>query len=69
MAISPIGAIISGPLAELFGVANLFLYCAILGIVITIIFWWIAHIRLTNNDKNEELDKVDLSNDKASTNL
>lgn len=52
MAFSPIGAIISGPLSELFGVANLFLYCAILGMVTTIIFWWIAHVRLDNNYNN-----------------
>ena len=69
MAISPIGAIMSGPLAELFGVANLFLYCAILGMIITIIFWWIAHKRLLNNDKKEELEKVDVSIDKTSTDL
>jgi len=65
MAISPIGAIISGPLAELFGIANLFLYCAILGMVITIIFWWMAHIRLNNNDKKEELEKVEVNIDEA----
>jgi MFS family permease len=69
MALSPIGAILSGPLAELFGIANLFLYCAILGMVITIIFWWIAHRRLLNNDKKEELEKVDVSIDKTSTDL
>ena len=65
MAISPIGAILSGPLAELFGVTNLFLYCSILGMVITFIFWWIARVRLNNNDKKEELEKVEVSIDKA----
>ncbi|MBY8980344.1 MAG: MFS transporter [Candidatus Lokiarchaeota archaeon] len=65
MAISPIGAIISGPLAELFGIANLFLYCAILGMVITIIFWWMAHIRFNNNDNKEELEKVEVNIDEA----
>ena len=66
MAISPIGAIISGPLAELFGVANLFLYCAILGMVITIIFWWIAHVRLNVSDKKEEFDRADTNIEKIS---
>jgi hypothetical protein len=37
--------------------------------IITIIFWWIAHRRLLNNDKKEELEKVDVSIDKTSTDL
>jgi len=69
MAISPIGTIISGPLSELFGVANLFLYCAIIGMIITIIFWWITYVRINNNNKKKELEKVDVSIDKASTDL
>ncbi|UCD01857.1 MAG: MFS transporter [Promethearchaeota archaeon] len=67
MAISPIGTIISGPLAELFGVANLFLYCAIIGMVITIILWWIAHVRIIKNNKGKELEKIELGIDKSLT--
>ena len=70
MAISPIGTIISGPFAELFGVANLFLYCAIIGMIITIILWWIAHVRINNNNnKKKEHEKVEVSIDRASTDL
>ena len=68
MAISPIGTIISGPLAELFGVANLFLYCAIIGMIIAIILWWIAHVRIYNN-KKKELEKIVVSIDNSSTDL
>jgi len=57
LAITPIATIIAGPLAELFGVANLFLYCAILGSIITIILWYFAHTRI-NNNKMKELEKI-----------
>jgi len=65
MAISPIGALISGPLAEIIGVANLFLSCSIIGMIITVILWWIAHTRMNNihqdklSEKSDEI--VDLS--------
>jgi DHA3 family tetracycline resistance protein-like MFS transporter len=49
-AISPIGAIIVGPLAELLGVPNLFLYCSITGVFITLFLWWVA-VRRGNNHK------------------
>jgi DHA3 family macrolide efflux protein-like MFS transporter len=53
-AISPIGALISGPLAEIFGVPKLFIGCSAIGIVITLIFWWIAHIRINNHNLENE---------------
>jgi DHA3 family macrolide efflux protein-like MFS transporter len=53
-AISPIGAIIVGPLAELFGVPNLFLYFSITGVIITLILWWIAARRENNHAINNE---------------
>ena len=37
MVASPIGAILAGPLSELFGVSFLYMICAILGIIITVI--------------------------------
>ena len=58
LALTPIATIIAGPLAELFGVANLFLYCAILGSIITIILWYFAHTRI-NNNKMKEPEKLD----------
>lgn len=53
--ISPIATIITGPLAELLGVRNLFLFSAIIGITIALIFWWIAHLKLTK--KKNKLKK------------
>lgn len=55
-AISPIGAIISGPLAEIFGVPKFFLYCSIIGVLITLILWWIAHTRVNNH--NNEIEQI-----------
>jgi uncharacterized membrane protein len=49
-AISPIGAIIVGPLAELFGDPNLFLYFSITGVIITLILWWIAAKRENDHE-------------------
>ncbi|MFW9879508.1 MAG: MFS transporter, partial [Candidatus Thorarchaeota archaeon] len=58
-AISPLGVLISGPLAVIFGVPKLFLFCSIIGMTITIIIWWIAHTRINNNDiKIEETSRI-----------
>lgn len=53
-AVSPLGVIISGPLAEIFGVPKLFLFCSIIGTLITIIIWWIAHTRVNNHNGANE---------------
>jgi len=63
MAITPIGTIIAGPLAELLGVVNLFLYSSILGMIITVVLWWIAHTRINNNNKKKGLEEIDIGND------
>ena len=55
MSISPIGTLISGPLAEMFGVGNLFLYCAILGIIVTILVWSFTGIKNVDYDSNSEM--------------
>lgn len=61
-AISPIGTLIAWPLSEIFGVPNLFLICSIIGIIITLIIWWMAHTRVNNNNnkkkKFEEIDAI-----------
>ncbi len=57
MAITPIGAIISGPLAEIFGVNNLYLYCAFLGIIVVLIFWIFTDIKHLASEKKSELGK------------
>lgn len=45
MAISPIGAIIAGPLAELIGATNLFFICTILGFIFPLLIWFFTKIR------------------------
>ena len=61
-AISPIGTLISWPLSEIFGVPNLFLICSVLGIIITLIIWWIAYTKVNNTNnkmkKSEEIDVI-----------
>jgi len=58
MSISPIGTIISGPLAEMLGVGNLFLYCALLGIIVTVSVWSFTGIRTVDYETKSELDVI-----------
>ncbi|MFW9827107.1 MAG: MFS transporter [Candidatus Thorarchaeota archaeon] len=50
MIASPIGAIVSGPLGEIFGISWLYFYCAILGIVVSVIVYLFTSIRHLNYD-------------------
>ena len=45
MAIAPIGALISGPLANLFGIVNLLLMCAFIGILYPSFVWFFTKIK------------------------
>ena len=56
MAIAPIGALISGPLANLFGIVNLLLMFAFIGILYPIFIWFFTKIRHLeyNKEKIEE---------------
>ncbi|MFX1572700.1 MAG: MFS transporter [Promethearchaeota archaeon] len=54
MVISPLGAIISGPLSILFGLTNLYLYCAIIGIIIGILSYFFTSLRHIDYDKEFE---------------
>jgi len=58
MSISPIGTLISGPLAEVFGVNNLVLYCAILGIIVTILVWSFTGIKNVDYESRSELEMI-----------
>jgi len=58
MSISPIGTLISGPLAEMLGVGNLFLYCALLGIIVTVSVWSFTGIRTVDYETKSELDVI-----------
>ena len=50
MTASPIGAIVSGPLSEIFGISWLYFYCAILGIVVSVFVYLLTSIRHLNYD-------------------
>ncbi|MFW9949389.1 MAG: MFS transporter, partial [Candidatus Thorarchaeota archaeon] len=52
MAIAPIGAIIAGPAAEFMGITNLYLLCAIIGIINPLFLWYFTKIRKLD-DKSE----------------
>ncbi|MFX0040945.1 MAG: MFS transporter [Promethearchaeota archaeon] len=51
MIASPIGAIISGPLSEIFGVSWLYFYCATFGIILAISVYMFTGLRYVNYDK------------------
>ncbi|MFX1480516.1 MAG: hypothetical protein ACFFCI_20700, partial [Promethearchaeota archaeon] len=57
-AISPIATIITGPLSELIGITSLFLTCSIMGMIITLILWWIAHIRVKTYYKRKDVKEL-----------
>lgn len=62
MVASPIGAIVSGPLSEIYGVSWLYFYCAILGIIISISAYMFTGLRHVDYDKeinvnNEKLNE------------
>lgn len=57
-AISPIGALISGPLALLFGIQTLFIYCSLIGILSTIGFWRFTGIRKVDMDSKGALEEI-----------
>ena len=58
MALSPISTLLAGFLAEIIGIRSLFLYCAILGIIVTIIIWRFTSIRFNNKGDWSELEKI-----------
>lgn len=55
LAISPFGTLFAGFIAEFVGVSNLILYCAIAGLIITMIIWRFTSVRYNNHyqEKNE----------------
>ena len=57
-AISPIGALLSGPLAVLFGIQTLFIYCSLIGIFCTIGCWSFTGIRKVDLDSREVLEEI-----------
>jgi len=59
MAIAPIGALISGPLALVLGIRNLFLIAAILGVIHPLIIWSFTKIRQLEVIEREILMKTE----------
>ena len=49
MAIAPIGAIIAGPAVNFMGITNLYLLCAIIGIINPIFLWYFTKIRMLDH--------------------
>ena len=63
MIIMPIGVILTGVLSIPLGVNNLFLYSAILGIVITLAIYAFTNIRHYDNEKKEVTDTLNASDE------
>ncbi len=57
-AISPIGSLISGPIAVLIGIQALFFYCGITGVIFTVVFWCFTGIRKVDIDSKSELERI-----------
>jgi DHA3 family macrolide efflux protein-like MFS transporter len=64
MMIMPVGVILTGVLSVLVGVTNLFLYCAIIGIAITLATYLFTKIRHYDNEKDTVSDTPDTSDEK-----
>ena len=56
MVISPLGAVIAGPLSVIFGLTNLYLYCALIGIAIAIYSYFFTNLKHIDFDQEFELD-------------
>ncbi len=57
-AMSPIGSILSGPLALIFGIQGLFILCSVIGILSTIGFWSFTGIRKVDLDSKTTLEEI-----------
>lgn len=56
--IVPISTILAGPLSEMIGTTNLYLICSLMGMIITLIFWWIVHSRVKPKHRKEEVVEI-----------
>jgi len=62
MAILPIGTIISGPLAVIFGIQNLFIFSAFIGVFITFIAWRFTKMRYIDFDHQIVVTAEEINN-------
>ncbi|UCD01858.1 MAG: MFS transporter, partial [Promethearchaeota archaeon] len=58
MAISPLGTIISGPIAEMITIPILFFSCGFIGLLYTIAIWGFTGIRKIDVESKSELEKI-----------
>jgi len=58
MAISPIGSLISGPLAVMLGIPSLFFFCSLIGLICTIAFWSFTGIKKVDIDSKSALEEI-----------
>jgi len=56
--ISPFGALIAGPLADLIGARIVFLLCSIIGVAATSYIWRIMRVNKVDYDDKAALDEV-----------
>jgi len=56
LAISPFGALFAGFIAEFVGVSNLILYCAIAGVIVTMIIWRFTSVRYNHHQEKDEVE-------------
>lgn len=57
-AISPVGSLLSGPLAVLMGIPLLFFSCGLIGTVVTVAFWSFTGIKHINIDNLNTLEEI-----------
>jgi DHA3 family macrolide efflux protein-like MFS transporter len=57
-AISPIGSLVSGPLAVLIGIPVLFFSCGLIGVLTTIAFWSFTGIKKVDIDNLRTLEEI-----------
>lgn len=61
MMISPLGAILSGPLSLALGLTSLYLICAILGIILAVLSYFLTGIRYIDYEKELELESLEIN--------
>ena len=57
-AISPIGSLLSGPLALILGIPALFFFSGFIGVLCTIGFWSLTGIRKVDIDSKSALEEI-----------
>jgi DHA3 family macrolide efflux protein-like MFS transporter len=56
LVISPLGAFFAGPLSVIFGITNLYLFCAFIGIIIALVSYFFTNLRHIDYDQEIEFN-------------